>query len=142
MNTHCYKTVFSKRLGTLVAVGEQTSSQGKANGSFAGLGGYRFTGTGPIPGACFVSALTLSFCLVTLAWAAPAPNALPTGGQVAQGTAAISQSAANMAIHQSTARAVVNWQSFDIGKDAKVNIVQPNAQRPTLNAQRSTLNAQ
>ncbi|WP_053171266.1 filamentous hemagglutinin N-terminal domain-containing protein [Limnohabitans planktonicus] len=133
MNTHCYKTVFSKRLGTLVAVGEQTSSQGKANGSFAGLGGYRFTGTGPIPGACFVSALTLSFCLVTLAWAAPAPNALPTGGQVAQGTAAISQSAANMAIHQSTARAVVNWQSFDIGKDAKVNIVQPNAQAVLMN---------
>ena len=77
--------------------------------------------------------LVISFALITLAWASPAPNALPSGGQLAQGAAAISQSGTNMAIHQSTSRAVINWQSFDIGKDAKVNIVQPNAQAVLLN---------
>ena len=77
--------------------------------------------------------VNLGFAFVSLAWAAPANNALPTGGQVAQGAAAISQNAANMTITQASARAVVNWQSFDIGKDAKVNIVQPSAQSVLLN---------
>jgi hypothetical protein len=36
MNALCYKIVFSKRLGTLVAVGEHTSGQGKtASGTSA-----------------------------------------------------------------------------------------------------------
>ncbi|MFY7867481.1 ESPR-type extended signal peptide-containing protein, partial [Roseateles sp.] len=30
MNSGCYKTVFSKRLGALVAVGEHAVAQGKA----------------------------------------------------------------------------------------------------------------
>ncbi|PUE11889.1 hypothetical protein B9Z51_05025 [Limnohabitans sp. T6-5] len=130
MNANCYKTVFSKRLGTLVAVGEHAASQGKATGSFAGAGFVKGFSHATV---YYVGALTLSFALVTMVWAAPANNALPTGGQVAQGAAAISQSGANMAINQSTARAVVNWQSFDIGKDAKVNIVQPNSQSVLLN---------
>ncbi|WP_090142262.1 YDG domain-containing protein [Limnohabitans sp. DM1] len=134
MNANCYKTVISKRLGALVAVGEHAASQGKATGSCTGS----FAGAGFVKGIAdagvyYIGALTLSFALVTMAYAAPANNALPTGGQVAQGAAAISQSGANMGIYQSTARAVVNWQSFDIGKDAKVNIVQPNAQAVLLN---------
>ncbi|PUE11644.1 hypothetical protein B9Z51_05050 [Limnohabitans sp. T6-5] len=130
MNKLCYKTIFSKRLGALVAVGEHAASQGKATGQFTGavfVNGFSHASV------FYIGVLTLSFALVSMAWAAPANNALPTGGQVAQGAAAISQSGANMAINQSTARAVVNWQSFDIGKDAKVNIVQPNAQAVMLN---------
>eukprot|EP01030_Chromulinospumella_sphaerica_P003930 gene3930-3844_t len=130
MNKLCYKTIFSKRLGALVAVGEHAASQGKANGLFSGAGLDKGCSRAAV---CYIGALTLSFALVSMAWAAPANTALPTGGQVAQGAAAISQSGANMAIHQSTARAVVNWQNFDIGKDAKVNIVQPNAQAVLLN---------
>ncbi|WP_090143255.1 YDG domain-containing protein, partial [Limnohabitans sp. DM1] len=132
MNSNLFKTVFSKRLGALVAVGEHATSQGKAKGG-RGVGGFNLMGVLSAGGAYFVGPLVFSFALITLAWAAPANNALPTGGQVAQGAAAISQSGANMAIHQSTARAVVNWQSFDIGKDAKVNIVQPTAQAVLLN---------
>eukprot|EP01030_Chromulinospumella_sphaerica_P003870 gene3870-3784_t len=130
MNANCYKTVFSKRLGALVAVGEHATSQGKATGSFQGAG---FSESCSSAAAYFIGALSLSFALVAMAYAAPASNALPTGGQVAQGAAAISQSGASMAIQQSTARAVVNWQSFDIGKDAKVNIVQPSSQSVLLN---------
>ncbi|WP_090141345.1 filamentous hemagglutinin N-terminal domain-containing protein [Limnohabitans sp. DM1] len=130
MNKRCFKTIFSKHLGVLVAVGEHAASQGKAIGHCAGTG---FDKGFSLATVYYIGALTLSFALVSMAWAAPANNALPTGGQVAQGAAAISQSGANMGIHQSTARAVVNWQSFDIGKDAKVNIVQPNAQAVLLN---------
>jgi len=125
MNANNHKTVFSERLGTLVAVGENARSQGKANG--AGLS----QGIGAVGG--FVGALAVGFALVGLAWAGPVVTALPTGGQVAQGTASISQSGAVMSITQSTAKAVVNWSSFDIGSQAKVNITQPGADAVMLN---------
>ena len=125
MNTRSFKTVFSKHLGALVAVGEHASSQGKANGAGAGGGFGGFAG--------FVGTLTVGFALVGLAWAGPVTTALPTGGQVAQGVASISQSGAVMNISQSSAKAVVNWNSFDIGAGAKVNIVQPGADAVMLN---------
>ncbi|PUE10843.1 hypothetical protein B9Z51_00355 [Limnohabitans sp. T6-5] len=131
MNSNLFKTVFSQRLGALIAVGEHTCGQGKATGGHAA--GHVNLWASAAAGASYFGVVSLGFAFVSLAWAAPANNALPSGGQVAQGTAAISQSRANMAIQQSTARAVVNWQSFDIGKDAKVNIVQPNAQAVLLN---------
>ncbi|OJI04044.1 filamentous hemagglutinin N-terminal domain-containing protein, partial [Polynucleobacter sp. MWH-Adler-W8] len=65
--------------------------------------------------------------------AAPAPNALPTGGKVVAGTAAIAQAGNTMNINQSSQRAVINWSSFDVGSKATVNFNQPNAQAATLN---------
>ena len=139
MNARSYKTVFSKRLGTLVAVGEHASSQGKANGASVGVG---FPGVDGFAIAIrYVGALTASFALVSLVWAGPvttvAPTALPTGGHVAQGAATIistlGQSGAVMSINQSTAKAVLNWTTFDIGQNAKVNIVQPGADAVMLN---------
>jgi filamentous hemagglutinin family protein len=127
MNARSYKTVFSKRLGELVAVGEHASSHGKANGAGSG-GGAGASGTW-----AYIAALSASFALVSLAWAAPAINALPTGGQVVQGAASMSQTASQMTIHQASQRAAINWQSFDIGAAAKVNVVQPNAQSVLLN---------
>ena len=130
MNKQCFKTVFSKRLGCLVAVGEHASSQGKANGA-SGAPGVAGASLGTW--SQFVGVLVAGSAAVGLAWAAPANNALPTGGQVAQGGASISTNGANMNIQQTTAKAVVNWQSFDIGKDAKVNIQQPGADSVMLN---------
>lgn len=132
MNASCYKTVFSKRLGALVAVGEHASRQGQANGASGAAGlGVGSNGRGSL--ARFVGALAASCAWVALAWAQPASNALPTGGQVAQGAASISQAGAVMNIHQSTPKAVLNWNSFDIGSGAKVNIIQPGADAVMLN---------
>jgi filamentous hemagglutinin family protein len=64
---------------------------------------------------------------------APPPTALPSGGQVSAGQARISQSGANMVINQSSDRAAINWQSFNVGKDAKVQFAQPSASSVTLN---------
>ncbi len=127
MNARSYKTVFSKRLGTLVAVGEHASSQGKANG--AGSGG----GAGASATLGYIAALTASFAFVSLAWAAPANNALPTGGTVVQGAASMAQTANQLNIQQTTQRAAINWQSFDIGSQARVQVYQPNAQSVLLN---------
>jgi len=64
---------------------------------------------------------------------APAPNALPTGGQVAAGQAAISQAGSRMTVNQATPKVVLNWQSFDIGQDAAVTYLQPNSSSVALN---------
>lgn len=69
----------------------------------------------------------------TLLLAAPAPEQLPTGGQVVSGNASISQNGANMDINQTTNRAAINWQSFDIGSGAHVNFQQPSSSSVALN---------
>ncbi|WP_143070645.1 filamentous hemagglutinin N-terminal domain-containing protein, partial [Polynucleobacter sp. QLW-P1DATA-2] len=61
------------------------------------------------------------------AFAAPALNALPTGGTVAAGQVAISQSGNTLTVNQTTNQAIVNWNSFNIGANAKVVINQPSA---------------
>ena len=62
---------------------------------------------------------------------------LPTNGQVVAGTASISSSStatsATININQTSQRAVVNWDSFNVGANATVNFNQPNAQAVTLN---------
>src|SRR5690606_34419013 len=59
---------------------------------------------------------------------------LPTGGSVAHGSAAISTSApGNMAIRQTSQKAIVNWQSFSIGQGARVDITQPSSSSAILN---------
>ena len=66
-----------------------------------------------------------------------APTTLPTGGQVVAGNATISSTTtannAVMNINQTSQRAVVNWDSFNVGKNATVNFNQPNANAVTLN---------
>lgn len=67
------------------------------------------------------------------ATAEPGPNALPTGGQVVRGSAALHEAGARLDITQSTHTAVIDWQSFDIGRDAAVNFDQPSSSSLTLN---------
>jgi filamentous hemagglutinin family protein len=66
---------------------------------------------------------------------APAPTTLPVGGTVVQGSARITTDAARATttVTQSTDRAVVNWQSFSIGRDATVRFQQPSSGSVTLN---------
>ncbi|HIJ62247.1 MAG TPA: filamentous hemagglutinin N-terminal domain-containing protein [Rhodospirillaceae bacterium] len=63
----------------------------------------------------------------------PAPLTLPSGGQVAAGQAAISQGAGAMTVTQATPKAVLDWQSFDIGSQASVAFRQPDASSMALN---------
>ena len=50
-----------------------------------------------------------------------AANQLPTGGQVAAGQASISQTANTLNVNQTSQRAVVDWQSFNVGSQAPVS---------------------
>ena len=59
--------------------------------------------------------------------------ALPEGGQVAAGQAAITTAGSTMTIAQQTAQAIINWQNFGIGSGEAVRINQPNSQAMLLN---------
>ena len=90
----------------------------------------KVTSKGGIP-ALTVASLTLAgLC----AFGCGSALALPTDGVVAAGGATISTpSAAQMNIAQSTNRAIINWNSFNIGKGEAVNITQPSSQAALLN---------
>lgn len=145
MNANCYKVIFSKRLGTLVAVGEHTTSSGKAASGQVVRGAIH---TMPcLAGIAdgFVGVLRFSFASITLACLSIgttqaqsslptiATSALPQGASVNKGSTSISTSGAQMAINQSSDRASINWQSFNVGTGASVNIAQPSASAVLLN---------
>ncbi|MBI1173671.1 MAG: filamentous hemagglutinin N-terminal domain-containing protein [Sideroxydans sp.] len=63
----------------------------------------------------------------------PAPDALPTGGQVVSGQASILQSGAQMSVNQTSNKAVLNWNTFNIGANAAVTFQQPSSSAVALN---------
>lgn len=77
-------------------------------------------------------ALVAAWCGHALA-ASPAPGALPTGAQVVAGAATVTQSGASMQVVQGSAKAILDWGSFNIGSRASVNFQQPGAGSVALN---------
>jgi filamentous hemagglutinin family protein len=76
------------------------------------------------------------FCLMALpalARAQTAPSALPTNGTVASGSVTLRQDANTLRVNQASDKAIVNWQTFNIGRDAAVQFVQPGAGSAILN---------
>jgi len=77
-----------------------------------------------------LAALWLTTCLTPIAKA----QNLPQNGTVAAGTVSIDVTSPNqMDLNQTTAGAVVNWESFSIGQGATVNITQPGRNAAILN---------
>ena len=119
-----YRTLWSAATQSWQAVPETAKTAGKKSKSAAGG---------------VIASVALSFSLTggANAQSPPAINQLPTGGSVVRGTATIQQTAtaqaAAMTVNQTSQRAVVNWNTFNIGSAASVNFVQPNAQAVTLN---------
>ncbi|MGV0908543.1 MBG domain-containing protein [Martelella sp. FOR1707] len=62
-----------------------------------------------------------------------AGGALPTGGQVVSGSAHIGSAGGAMTVTQGSDRAIVNWQSFNIGEPNSVDFVQPGVNAAILN---------
>ena len=76
--------------------------------------------------------LTFSF-LLTQPFYLPYLHAAPVGGNVVAGTGSISQSDLTTTINQTSQNLAVNWQSFDVNTNEKVNFVQPNSSSIALN---------
>ncbi|MBQ1762597.1 MAG: filamentous hemagglutinin N-terminal domain-containing protein, partial [Aquincola sp.] len=77
--------------------------------------------------------LAAAALLPLAAWAQVAPNVLPTGGQVVAGQVAIQQNGSTLTIQQGSTRGAIDWQQFNVGRDAQVQFQQPSAQSVTLN---------
>ena len=93
----------------------------------------------------FVGVLRLAFASVALAClslgstqaqsagSGLSPTALPQGGSINTGSTVIGVNGAQMVINQTTDKASINWQSFNVGTAASVNITQPSASSVLLN---------
>jgi filamentous hemagglutinin family protein len=114
---HIYRLIWSDVLGAWIAVAEHARGRGKRSG-----------------GALLAPALlALGVGVGAQAAPPPAPTALPTGATVVGGSAAVSQNSASMTIRQTSLRGAIDWQSFNVGAQAKVNFVQPSRDAVTLN---------
>ena len=92
--------------------------------------------------SCVFQVAALALALVeplssVRAQSVPASTAVPQGGQVSAGTATLQQTGTPtnplLLVTQSSDRAVINWQSFNLGRDAQIQFQQPNAGSVTLN---------
>jgi filamentous hemagglutinin family protein len=92
----------------------------------------RWSSRSAAPSALLAS---LTFALLSLAAASPAvAQHLPTGGSVSTGSATIVQpNTSTLNINQSTNQAIINWNSFSVGRGDTVNFNQPGSSASTLN---------
>ena len=114
---HCYRLVFNAANQVWQAVSETTKSCRKSK-------------SGKSAAIALLPTLSL---FAAASWADPAPNALPTGGLVVSGQSTISQNGNLLNIQQTTQKSIINWNTYNIGANAAVNYVQPNASAISLN---------
>ena len=133
-----YRVLWNESSGTYVAVPENARVGGSGGAGSAVQGAVEMaSGLGAKVGQALWALLQpLVAALVSAGLvhaAGPAADQLPVGGQVAAGSVSIRQNQGVMDILQSSQRAAVNWQSFDVGSAAKVNFSQPQASSVILN---------
>ncbi len=117
MNKNLYRLVFSKKVGTLVAVAETTVSQGKSAGETTGASAASPSGAGGFGLAMMsfaVAAAVLGSQGITSSAYAQSAG-LPTGGSITSGSGSISQSGNTLTVNQGSNVLGANWQSFNIG---------------------------
>ena len=126
---HIYRTVWNEAQQAWVAVAEIVGGRGKTHSIHAGPAPEE-SNTGPsLP----LVVISVALCLLgSSAWSLDT-NALPTGGKIMAGSAAISQSGNTLTVQQNTNRAALDWQSFNIGQGAAVSFVQPSSSSVALN---------
>lgn len=118
---HIYRTIWNANASALVAVAENASGRGKQKSSRAAASAMRPSFAGNLLSVSLMMGL------------GGAAHALPTDGVVAAGSATISSTGSTTTINQSTANAVINWQSFGIAAGQTVQFVQPGSTSVALN---------
>jgi len=106
---HVYRIVFNRALGVMQVASELASHRG------GGRGGS------PRRRPQLPTLLALALMLAAGgAGAQVAPSALPTGPNVVEGLGGITSDGTTMTITQDQARALIRWDTFNIGADAAV----------------------
>ena len=129
---HVYRLKRSGRTQQLQPVPENARSAGKG----ASSSGTSLTQSVAATLASF--ALSGMVTLLHAQQAPPAVNQLPQGGVVSRGNANINTSStpagnALMTVNQTSNRAVIDWNSFNVGANAKVQFNQPSSSAVVLN---------
>lgn len=92
---------------------------------------------------CFLYASVYLSLTVSNAWAAPGIHDLPQLGGIDGGSATITNPAqGQLVVSQTTARLIANWNSFDVGQQARVDFIQPDSKSIALNRIHSALPSQ
>ncbi len=112
-----YRLVFNRHLGVLQVASEVAA--GHAGGTGAGAGAARL--------AAPLLPFALACALAAPAYASGVPSLSSANG------ATVSQNGSTLHIDQNAAKAVLNWNSFNVGKDASVVFVQPSSSAVALN---------
>lgn len=133
---HVYRLVWSRARSCWVAAAELAGST-QSNGSSPARRSRRMRRRRRT-----LSATTAALASGAALAGQPAPDTLPSGGQVAAGNIAINQSGARMNVVQGSERGIINWQSFDVGRDAQVYFDQPGRSAATLNRVQSGIESQ
>jgi filamentous hemagglutinin family protein len=116
-----YRLIWNDFTNTWVAVSEIARARGKRASGAVLLAAAGFIAVPPAP-----------------TFAAP-PNPpvatqLPTGGQLVAGQATIAPRVNNtLTVNQSSNRAAIDWQTFNVGSAARVNFIQPSSSAAILN---------
>ncbi len=127
-----FRLVWSTRDNAFVPVAESRPARGKRSRSGASLGPTAWILGSALLGTVAYAQPPPTPSPASVAAAAPAPLTLPSGGQVVAGHSTITQHGATLDITQSTQRAIIDWQTFNVGAGAQVDFIQPNASAVSL----------
>ena len=114
---HFYRVVWNAATGAWQAISEAGAARGKGRAGKAARRLPRAVTASVAAGAMWLAGPVVA--------AAPAAGELPTGGAVVDGSATIATSGARMDITQTSARAAIDWATFNIGSQAHVHFAQP-----------------
>jgi len=80
-----------------------------------------------------VKRLTVASILLYVCLQCPVLKAAPSGGNIVGGVGSISQSDFSTSITQNSASLAIDWQSFNVSVDERVQFIQPNSNSIALN---------
>jgi filamentous hemagglutinin family protein len=142
MNKHgsinrIFRLIFNEALGAWIPVAETARGRGKRSRRAATLLAPLIAALSPsIPAVAAGPAVPAS-AGSAVAGTPPTPTTLPTGGTVVAGSATLSSSStpasAVLTVDQTSQRAVIDWNTFNLGSAAQVNFVAPGSGAATLN---------
>ena len=133
-----YRLVWNRALRVLQVASEFTRGRTKGGRNATG-GRHRAAWLAAVPLSLplFALAATPSNAVApttaTVTATAVAANALPTGGQVTNGSGRLAQHGDTLTVTQQSQNLSLNWQTFNIGSQSTVDFVQPDASAIAVN---------
>ncbi|NVK00278.1 MAG: filamentous hemagglutinin N-terminal domain-containing protein, partial [Oceanospirillaceae bacterium] len=123
-----FRIIWSRTLKRLVVCGELAKSRGSDSAP------TRVVRSSSVVRRFALSILCSALGLASLAsYADPVATELPQGAQIAAGAAAVSVDGSKLTVTQSSDKAIINWNSFNIGAQAEVRFDQPSSSSAVLN---------